>query len=284
MHQGAHSHELCRGVVVSAGTFGAKSSDLGVVVGASLMAIGLCDGEMRLASHGREIRLLPGAAIVARPRAVALLRARGTLVGLAITVDTTRLSASTRDACASLGVPLEKIEALLDQNDGVCEVARSSELALSIARTCSCACQGDVARLRLQTLDFCSRVAGQLLEGGRERTPSGSHRRIAERAARAMREGLDAPKTIPALARICDTSPTILKESFREVYGEPVHAWYRRMRIMVASRRLLESPDSIAEVALSVGYANPSKFAKAFFDTMGVTPSSWRRSMGRPVR
>jgi AraC-like DNA-binding protein len=99
-------------------------------------------------------------------------------------------------------------------------------------------------------------VVGQLLEGGRERTPSGSHRRIAERAARAMREGLDAPKTIPALARICDTSPTILKESFREVYGEPVHAWYRRMRIMVASRRLLESPDSIAEVALSVGYAS----------------------------
>ena len=68
MHQGAHSHELCRGVVVSAGTFGAKSSDLGVVVGASLMAIGLCDGEMRLASHGREIRLLPGAAIVTGPR------------------------------------------------------------------------------------------------------------------------------------------------------------------------------------------------------------------------
>ena len=94
-----------------------------------------------------------------------------------------------------------------------------------------------------------------------------------------MRDRLDQPKTIPTLARICGTSPTILKESFREVYGMPVYAWYRRLRMEAASRRLIHGGESIAEVALSVGYSNPSKFAKAFGETMGMTPREWRRTM-----
>ena len=44
----------------------------------------------------------------------------------------------------------------------------------------------------------------------------------------------------------------------------------------LAAEALLESDLPIAEVAASVGYSNPSKFAKAFADTMGSTPREWR--------
>ena len=91
-----------------------------------------------------------------------------------------------------------------------------------------------------------------------------------------MMGNLATPITITTLATMCGTSPTVLKEAFRETFGQPIYQWYRAYRIKQAAETLKTTDLAIAEVASSVGYANPSKFTKAFSDTMGETPHAWR--------
>ena len=55
-----------------------------------------------------------------------------------------------------------------------------------------------------------------------------------------------------------------------------VAAYVRRERMMKAAS-LLERGARVADVAVSVGYANPSKFAAAFKRERGTSPSDYRR-------
>lgn len=120
--------------------------------------------------------------------------------------------------------------------------------------------------------------SGELLRLARD--PLDAHRSargcIAYGARFAMGESIDAPKTIPELAQACGTSPTVLKESFRREFGLPVYDWYRRLRMLRASELLAGDQHAVGEVARLVGYANASKFARAFADCMGVAPSAYR--------
>lgn len=276
----ARSFELTCGVAISAGVFErGGTSDLSKIQCADILAIALVDGALLLCSHGREIRVGAGEALLVRPGEATILNSIESSGGIALSVATERLSDAARRACASLGAPLDRVEALLDEAEGACVAHCGSELMSAAARLVAASREDDVARIRLCTLELASTIVAGLEGSTAAIDVSGSHRRIADAAARAMRDRLDQPKTIPTLARICGTSPTILKESFREVYGMPVYAWYRRLRMEAASRRLIHGGESIAEVALSVGYSNPSKFAKAFGETMGMTPREWRRTM-----
>lgn len=103
-----------------------------------------------------------------------------------------------------------------------------------------------------------------------------THDEIARRAQEVMMRDLSQPLTISATAKLCGTSPTVLKESFREVFGESVHEWYRACRMREAAKLLETTSYSVAQVASEVGYSNPSKFSRVFYEHMGSTPSVWR--------
>lgn len=50
-----------------------------------------------------------------------------------------------------------------------------------------------------------------------------------------------------------------------------------------ACEMLVDRPQSsIGEIAADLGYANPSKFSKAFSECVGVTPRAWRSAQSRP--
>lgn len=106
-------------------------------------------------------------------------------------------------------------------------------------------------------------------------------REIAQTARETVLSHLSSPLTIPELARECGTSPTVLKESFREEYGMPLYAWARRRRMIAAAKLLVQTRLSVAEIAHAVGYSNPSKFARAFSACLGMNPSAWRDRYGR---
>lgn len=103
-----------------------------------------------------------------------------------------------------------------------------------------------------------------------------SRSRIARRARELMCADARRSITIPELARLCGTSPTVLKEAFREEYGMPVYEWFRRWRMIRAAKLLVQTDEPIAEIARLVGYTNPSKFARAFNDCLHMNPSTWR--------
>lgn len=73
------------------------------------------------------------------------------------------------------------------------------------------------------------------------------------RIARAAHDILSAELTrsvsIAELARACKTSPTVLKEAFREEYGVPVFEWHRRRRMIAAAKLLVKTELPVGEIA-----------------------------------
>lgn len=90
-----------------------------------------------------------------------------------------------------------------------------------------------------------------------------------------IEEALDMPHDARALARKAGVSAATLNNHFSNLYGETIASYLRRRR-MERGRELLRAGASVAEASMSVGYANPSKFAAAFKRVFGETPREAR--------
>lgn len=101
------------------------------------------------------------------------------------------------------------------------------------------------------------------------------------RAARAVHaqliHNLDKRITIEELSRQYHINPTTLKTVFKSVYGTSIAAHIREHRMEKAAALLLETGDSIAQIAQAVGYSSQSKFTAAFKEAYGVPPTEYRR-------
>lgn len=73
-------------------------------------------------------------------------------------------------------------------------------------------------------------------------------------------------------------SPTVFKNAFREVYGEPYARYMARVR-MEWAEALLAGGELVLSVAGEVGYESPSKFTAAFKRVFGESPSAYRGRM-----
>ncbi|MCI4643416.1 MAG: AraC family transcriptional regulator [Hyphomonadaceae bacterium] len=80
--------------------------------------------------------------------------------------------------------------------------------------------------------------------------------------------------TVLTMARAVDMDATNFAKAFRAATGLAPFAHMTRQRMKLACD-LLASGHSVTSVALSVNYANPSKFAAAFKRCLGCTPTEW---------
>lgn len=99
---------------------------------------------------------------------------------------------------------------------------------------------------------------------------------LVRKAVEVMSSNIKDPLTIVQIANACHASPTMLKQTFKSVVGVPVYQWYRAHRINRSCQLLLESDLTVAQIAYGVGYANASKFSKAFREETGMSPSEYR--------
>ena len=83
--------------------------------------------------------------------------------------------------------------------------------------------------------------------------------------------------TIEQLSRQFLMIPSTIKELFKEVYGSSIAAHIRQHRMERASALLLESDDSVAQVARTVGYESQSKFTSEFKKAFSMLPTEYRR-------
>ena len=83
--------------------------------------------------------------------------------------------------------------------------------------------------------------------------------------------------TIEELAKKYLINPTTLKEVFKEVYGDSLAAHMKEHRLEKAAELLLQSGDSIADIASAVGYDSASRFSSAFQKRYHLLPTEYRR-------
>lgn len=83
--------------------------------------------------------------------------------------------------------------------------------------------------------------------------------------------------TIEELSRQYLINTSTLKETFKAVYGMPIASYMKKYRIQKAMELLLQTDDSIAEIAAKVGYETQGKFTKAFKAFTEMTPTNYRK-------
>lgn len=92
-----------------------------------------------------------------------------------------------------------------------------------------------------------------------------------------MVEDLAVERTLDELAELFGLPLTAFKSCFKGVYGMPPYAYLRTCRMERAAQLLRDTGMRVADIGLAVGYDSPSKFAAAFKDVAGATPTAYRR-------
>lgn len=108
------------------------------------------------------------------------------------------------------------------------------------------------------------------------------HDGALEKALRLIRERLDEPLRVGAVAAHAGVSRRMLERKFRTVVGQSPHQEIRRQRIERAQRLLAETNLVIEDIAARCGFATPPMFADVFRRVTGQSPSQYRRKHSRP--
>ena len=101
---------------------------------------------------------------------------------------------------------------------------------------------------------------------------------LVRRALALMRDSVERPLDLPALARRLSCQPRTLDRHFRARLGAPPGTVYRHLRLSAARKLVEDSTLSVSEIALRCGYDSPAALTRAIRRVYGVTPSALRRA------
>ena len=102
------------------------------------------------------------------------------------------------------------------------------------------------------------------------------HIEIVKRVRKAMLKDLSRSTPLEQFLRGEAISTVTFQTIFKQIYGRSPYAHLKHYRMNSAAVQLRESNESINQIALSLGYSNASKFARAFRDVFGVLPKDYR--------
>lgn len=105
---------------------------------------------------------------------------------------------------------------------------------------------------------------------------SRSHALLAKEICCYLTDHISDKVTLEQLSSAFHVSGTSIKNSFKAVYGVSVYTYIRTQKMQMAAQMLLQSTDTVLEIAGRFGYDNASKFSGAFRNVMGMTPNEYR--------
>ncbi len=97
-----------------------------------------------------------------------------------------------------------------------------------------------------------------------------------QQAVRFLNDNYRTDIRLPAVAREAGMSLSHFSRIFKKVMGLSYQEYLNRRRITKAKDLLSTSPQSIAEIAVSLGFADPTGFGRIFKKLTGQTPSAYR--------
>ena len=91
---------------------------------------------------------------------------------------------------------------------------------------------------------------------------------------RVVEENYTSPISLDELAYLSGRSLSSFKREFQDIYGAPPARWIREKRLSKAHEMLRSSSLSVADVAYSLGFENPTHFSRIFKQQYGASPIS----------
>jgi AraC-like DNA-binding protein len=110
---------------------------------------------------------------------------------------------------------------------------------------------------------------------------SGSIDRAVNRVIETMYERVGDELTVDEMARTAMYSKFHFSRAFRQVTGVSPGRFLAALRFQEAKRLLTDTSLSVAEISNQVGYSSLGTFSTRFKNSVGVSPTEYRRSGGR---
>jgi YesN/AraC family two-component response regulator len=95
-------------------------------------------------------------------------------------------------------------------------------------------------------------------------------------AVRFINDNYRTDICLDAVAGEAGMSPSHFSRIFKKVMGLPYQDYLNGRRITKAKNLLRTSPRSVTEIAISLGFSDPTGFGRIFKKLTGQTPSSYR--------
>lgn len=96
------------------------------------------------------------------------------------------------------------------------------------------------------------------------------------RARDAIDRAYGQPLEISHLAQVASVSEAHFIRTFRATFGETPHRYLQRRRVERAMFLLRETPRSVTDICLDVGFGSLGTFSRTFSDIVGDTPTEYR--------
>ncbi len=140
----------------------------------------------------------------------------------------------------------------------------------------------ELAQRRLGWIEAArARLGLVLVEAARLAAPmlgrvAAAHRPLVGDVFRFIEARFTRPITLVDVARAVGKSPAYLTDVVRRETGRTVGAWIVERRMALARQRLVETEDSVADIAEALGYDDESYFARRFRQLHGLSPTAFR--------
>jgi AraC-like DNA-binding protein len=100
---------------------------------------------------------------------------------------------------------------------------------------------------------------------------------LVREAVTFIRFNIDQPLRLNRLADTLGVHPSYLSRTFKKALGMTLTDYINKLRIEEAKYLLDQGNESVAKIALSVGYNDPNYFSKVFTKLEHVTPYAYRK-------
>jgi AraC family transcriptional regulator len=115
------------------------------------------------------------------------------------------------------------------------------------------------------------------MHGGRGLPRGGLAPWQERRAKELMSAALNEEIPLSRMAAECGLSVRHFARAFRQSTGVPPHRWLLKHRLDQARTLMVNRELSLADIAISCGFADQSHFTRVFTAMVGTSPGAWRR-------
>jgi AraC family transcriptional regulator, carnitine catabolism transcriptional activator len=128
-------------------------------------------------------------------------------------------------------------------------------------------------------------IASLFMQGAPMPRKATARTNLVDAAVLMMRQNLEEPLTVPALARRLGCTQRKLETRFQQRLSDSPRKIYQRLRLQAARRMIAETGGSVAEIALRCGYGDASAMTRAYRLEFGCAPTATRAAhqLGRAV-
>jgi AraC-like DNA-binding protein len=106
---------------------------------------------------------------------------------------------------------------------------------------------------------------------------------LVKRLRAHIETNIETPLRLEDVAGLARVSRSHFSRAFKKTFGEPFSRYVMGVRLERARRLLIDTNQSISEIALACGLSDQSHLTRLFHRRYGAPPRAWRRVHGWPV-